>query len=161
MAVTVELTGSEYIQAMMVGCMRMAQNRRDGRSHAHGASASEAEQMHIIGAVGEACVAKYLNTFWLGTGKFRGPDVGTIQVRSRSKAHYQLILHEGDADDDIFVSVFVSEGVGELRGWLRGFEGKQSRYWSDPAGSRPAYFVPNDALHPMGSLLASLRGEAA
>lgn len=155
METTVELDGSEYLQAMFAGCMRAAQNRKLGRRHAFGASAADSEQCHITGAVGEACVAKLLNSYWLGVGKFRGPDVGTLQVRTRSKPHYRLILHKEDADEDVFVSVYASEGVGVVRGWIYGRDGKRDAWWSDPAGGRAAYFVPNEALNPMSEFPTS------
>ena len=148
--VTVSLDGSEYLQAMIVGCMRASQNRAVGRKNAFGATADASEQLHITGAVGEACVAKLMNSYWLGVGKFRGPDVAALQVRTRSKSHYRLIIHKEDSDSDIFVSVYASEGVGVVRGWITGAEAKKTDYWEDPAGGRPAFFVPNEALRPMG-----------
>lgn len=155
--VTVELDGSEYLQAMLVGCMRAAQNRRRGRQQAYGATAANSEQCHITGAVGEACVAKFLNRYWLGVGTFRGPDVGGVQVRARSKASYQLILHKEDADDDIFVLVIACEGVGIVRGWIYGRDGKLDDHWADPANGRPAYFVPSEKLRPMSEFPAQRR----
>ena len=154
MDIPVELDWSEYLQAMQVGCLRAVQNRKLRRRHAHGASSHDAEQCHITGAVGEAMVAKYLRTFWLGVGAFRGPDVGNMQVRTRTKLTYRMILHAQDHDDDVFVSVYASEGAGLIRGWIRGRDGKRPEWWSDPAGGRPAYFVPNEALHPMSDLVA-------
>jgi hypothetical protein len=151
-AVVVKLDGSEYLHAMIAGCMRASQNRKLNRRHAHGASAGDSEQCHITGAVGEACVAKMLKSYWLGVGKFRGPDVSNIQVRTRSKPHHSLILHREDSDSDVFVSVYAAEGVGEVRGWIYGRDGKREEFWSDPASGRPAFFVPNEALRPIEEL---------
>lgn len=151
--VRVALVGSEYLSAMHIGCMRRSQDRRLDRKDAYGASADNGEALDILGAVGEACVAKYLNQFWLGLGTFRGPDVSNFQVRTRSHEHYDLILHPKDNDDDIFILVYASKGVGLLSGWLYGREGKKPEYWKDPSKKkRFAYFVPKSVLHGMDTL---------
>jgi hypothetical protein len=33
-------------------------------------------------------------------------------------------------------------------GFLKAVEGKIDKYWSDPAGGRPAFFVPYDDMRP-------------
>lgn len=153
MSVRIELNSSEYLQAMNVGCMRACQDRRDRRSHVYGARPEDAEMLDIRGAVGEACVAKYLGVFWLGVGVFGGDDVGEYQVRSTAFSRGDLRLHPKDHDDRPYISVYVCEGVGIIHGWLYGREGKQERYWRDPTGkNRPAFFVPADELRSMEEL---------
>jgi hypothetical protein len=147
--IVVRLDGSEYLQAMNVGTMRSSNARAAGRAAYHGISNENAEQSDITGAVGEACVAKHLNCFWLGIGVFRGPDVGTVQVRTCSKPTGRLILHESDGDGDVFVSVYAARGEGTIRGWAYGSDVKKPEYWQDPAGGRPAFFFPNELLRPM------------
>jgi hypothetical protein len=151
-SVTVALDTSEYYMAMQAGCMRQVQNRKIGRPHYYGAPPDRAEQFHINGSVGEACVAKYLNKYWLGKGTFGGSDVEDYEVRSTSRPDGDLILHDYDKDDRPYISVYVSEGVGVIRGWIMGAEGKRKEFWKDPAKGRPAYFVPTSKLRPMKSL---------
>jgi hypothetical protein len=152
MAVTVKLDSSEYYMAMQSGCMRQVQNRSIGRPHYYGAPTDRAEQFHINGSVGEACVAKHLGKYWLGTGTFGGSDVEQYEVRSTSRPDGDLILHDYDKDDRPYISVYVSEGVGVIRGWLLGKEGKKKEFWRDPAKGRPAYFVPTSRLRPIDTL---------
>lgn len=151
--VKVALNGSEYLQAMNVGIMRSAQDRKLNRQHTYGAQREDAEALDIRGAVGEALVAKHLNVFWLGTGVFRGDDVGEFQVRaSRHKPPF-LRLHPKDDDTRAYISVYVCEGAGEIYGWIDGKDGKQERYWSDRWNNgRPAYWVPCADLRPMSEI---------
>lgn len=153
----VELNSSEYLQAMIVGCMRACQDRRDGRRHTYRARPEDAEMLDIRGAVGEACVAKYLGQYWLGVGTFGGDDVGQYQVRATGWKEGTLRLHPKDRDDRPYISVYVCEGRGVIHGWLTGAEGKQQRYWSDPTRQgRPAFFIPSSDLHPMEELTAPI-----
>ena len=150
--VKVTLNDTEYAQALNVGTMRQVENRKLGRQHAYGAKPEEAEEKHIIGAVGEAIVAKYFNVFWLGVGKFRGPDVGILQVRATDLEDGRLVINKKDDDDAIFILVYVVEGVGTIRGWLRGGDGKRDEY-REAHGGRPAtHFVPLDRLRCISEL---------
>lgn len=149
----VELNSSEYLQAMLVGCMRACQDRRDRRQHTYQARPEDAEMFDIRGAVGEAIVAKYLGAYWLGVGTFGGDDVARYQVRATGWRDGTLRLHPKDADDRAYISVYVCEGRGQIHGWLWGHEGKQEQFWADPTGkNRPAYFVPAKFLHDMEEL---------
>lgn len=83
----------------------------------------------------------------------RGPDAGTdlenIQVRTRSKSHYELIIHPDDLDGAKFFLVVptIDPFTFNIVGWFYGRDGKDNKYWQDPAGGRPAYFIPQWALH--------------
>lgn len=152
-ATRVELTSSEYLQAMVVGCMRCCEDRKLGRRHAYGARRQDAELHDIVGAIGEAVVAKYLGAFWLGTGTFRGHDVATYQVRSTKYDPPFLCLHSKDDDDKAYICTHVCEGVGVIHGWMYGSEGKAERYFSDRwKNGRPAFWVPHTDLHPIEEL---------
>ena len=149
----VDLDHMEYMAAMHVGLMRSCNGRKLGLQHAHGADNGDTEAMNIPGAVGEALVAKFFNVWWGGYGDVGGADVANIQVRTHTTPGYRLILHPTDRDTDIFVSVLVQQGRGRLVGWIRGEDGKRRDYWQDPTGTgRPAFFVPNSALLPIGRL---------
>lgn len=144
--VEVNLTPSEMIQGAMVGVVRQLQNLKNSNRPAYGAGKSNDWQLHIEGALGEMVIAKHLNLFW-GKGLLRGDDVGDVQVRTRSSHNYDLIVHKGDPDDKQFWLVTGANGKYRVRGWLLGLEAKQVRFWSDPAGGRPAYFVPARELN--------------
>lgn len=152
-AIRVELSSSEYLQAMQVGIMRSCEDRKKNRGHAYGARREDAEMLDIRGAVGEAVVAKHLNVYWLGTGRFGGDDVGQYQVRSSGWNPPFLCAHPKDIDDKPYISVYVCEGVGLIYGWMLGAEAKQPRYWADKWNNkRPAFWVPHDHLRPMEEL---------
>ncbi len=151
--IKVELTSSEYLQAMSVGAMRCCQDRSNNCAHTYGARREDAEAWSIRGAVGEAIVAKYLNVFWLGVGIMRGDDVGQYQVRATGWPTGDLRLHDRDDDEKPYISVYVCEGAGVIHGWLYGRDGKNKKFWRDPTGkNRPAYFVPSNELHSIETL---------
>lgn len=152
MSVTVELTDSEYLHALIAGCMRRVAARQAGRKNYYGADAADAELLDILGAVGEACVAKHLGLFWLGAGQFRGDDVGIYQVRSTKYESGHLVLNKADAPDKVFILVTVNCGVGKLRGWVWAKDGQQERYWQDKSGRGGAFYVPQSDLLSMAEL---------
>ena len=143
----VELTPWEMLLAAQAGVMRQVENKKLGRRPAYGAGSAQDWQLNIEGALGEYALAKHLGLYWSGKGKLRAADVGDVDVRTRSKPHYELILHDDDPDDRIFWLLTGVYGRYEVRGWIQGRDGKRPEYWSDPAGGRPAYFVPQSALN--------------
>jgi len=154
-AVTIKLGYGQLSMASHVAVMRRASNMLKQIAPKHGATNGEGSwEIDINGCCAELAVARYLNLFWCGAlNNFRARDVGgLVDVRSRSKHHYQLILHPDDPDDVPFVLVWAHPPDFELTGWLLAREGKQQEFWSDPAGGRPAFFVPKERLHPMAAL---------
>ena len=101
--------------------------------------------------MGELALSKFLNVYCSGKGGFRMPDVDEVDVRTRSKDFYELILHPDDPDDRIFWLVTGFNGTYKIRGWIKAKDGKKDEYWNDPykkkfGKSRPAFFVPHSAL---------------
>lgn len=143
----IELTPAEIMLGAEAGVMRQVENLKIGRKPAYGAGTENDWQLHIEGCLAEMAMAKYLGVYWAGKGKLRHPDVGDMDVRTRSKSHYRLILHKEDPDDRVFWLMCGVNGKYDVVGWIRGRDGKQEQYWSDPAGGRPAYFVPQEHLH--------------
>jgi hypothetical protein len=158
MSADVKLTFDEFFHAALVGVTRQIDNLRNRRVNRYGATDDEAWRLHIEGAAGEMAVAKYIGKFWSGNlGNLRAADVGDhLQVRTRAGGYTSLILHPSDPDDDIFVLVMGRAPSFCLQGWLRGGQGKHQSYWRDPAGGRPAFFVPLDVLEPIATLKAAL-----
>ena len=151
--IRVTLTWHEFFRAAQTGVTRQIQNLAKGRQDFNGAPEERGWQFHIEGACGECAVARALNQYWSGNlGDLKADDVGALQVRTRRLHDYGLILHKKDPDDRIFVLVTGVAPELWVRGWLYAHEGKLEKWWSDPAGGRPAYFVPASALHPMHRL---------
>ena len=95
--------------------------------------------------MGEAALAKFLGIFW-SMGEKGGDDVGEHQVRTTSGHNNRLIVHDNDKDDARFYLVTGVNGTYTIRGWILGRDAKSKRFWSDPTGNRPAYFVPQSEL---------------
>lgn len=141
------LDPSEMLLAAQCGIMRQVENCKKERKGFYGAGNHNDWQLHIEGCLGEFALSKFLGIFWNGKGSLRAPDVGQVDVRTRSKDSYELILHPNDLDDRQFWLLTGFNGHYKVRGWIHGWEGKKPEYWKDPAGGRPAFFVPHHALH--------------
>lgn len=149
----IELNTSQIFQAALVGIMRQTQNLKHDRKPAYGAGRDNDWQLNIEGCLGEFSVALYLRTFWDGKlGALTPGDVGALEVRTTAGENNRLIVHPDDQDKAIFILVTGCNGVYDLRGWIKGVSAKKDQYWTDPAGGRPAFFIPQHALEPMETL---------
>jgi len=127
---------------------RQIEALRQHRPDRHGFDGEDGWTIHIEGAAGEMAVAKLRNRYWNGSvNTFKtGGDVGAVQVRTRSKAHYDLIVRDDDRNDDAFFLVIGSIPVFDVVGWIKGRDAKRPE-WLQTYGERPpAYFVPQSAL---------------
>ena len=121
---------------------------------------SKALDIHLLGAAGEVAVASYLNLkgeLFKETEAKRGScDLpGNVDVKTRSRHSYDLIVQRHDKADKKFVLVTVENQQTLIHGWCYGREAMKEEYWADPARGRPAYFVPKEALHSMDALLVA------
>jgi hypothetical protein len=155
----VRLKRSEFLYAAKIGVTRHVEDKINGRKNQNGAGRGDEWRHDTVGALGEMAVAKYLGIYWNGNlGDLGAADVGSLEVRACSEVGYRLILHEpeeGDDPDALFIHAVVSEDLFpqiRLGGWIRAENGQREKYWSDPAGGRPAYFVPSGDLHPMDKI---------
>lgn len=154
MGVKVDLSWYELELAVNVGSRRQMESIRKNLQDAHGYNGEDGWTKHIEGACGEMVVAKLLGMYWDGSvNTFKRPDVGTIQVRTRSKSTYDLIVRPNDEDDSIFVLVTGVAPSFEVVGFIRGGDAKQEA-WSESYGDRPsAFFVPQESLMPIENLV--------
>lgn len=137
----VHLEAFECRMAAEVGLRR--QLAKLGQHDAHGFN-GDGWGIHIEGAAGELAVAKALNLYWSGSvDTFKvGGDVGSLQVRTRSRSDYDLIVRAADRDGDLFVLVTGKMPDLWVRGWMYGKEAKSSEF-EQTYGDRPkAWFVP-------------------
>jgi hypothetical protein len=152
-------TAEERQAAMEEGMRRQSVNEAKGlRGRNGGASfGSKALEIHLLGAAGEMAVASYLGMksfLYQATEAERGSDdLPGIDVKTRSKASYDLIVQRQSDPNRKFVLVTIENRQTLLHGWCYGHEGIKEIYWADPARGRPAYFVPQSALRPMEALL--------
>jgi hypothetical protein len=139
----------------MVGLTRQIDNIRAGRQDAYGHE-GDPWGSHVRGAMAEKTIAKYLRRYWSGNlGDLHAADVSQrLQVRSSLHANARLIVHPspGDQSDHAYVLVIGDWPRYRICGWLWGYEAQQDRWWDDPKGNRPAFFVPQLELHSIDSL---------
>ena len=146
---------------MEEGMRRQGVNEAKGLRGRNGGAwkGSKALDIHLLGAAGEVAVASYLGLkehLFKETEARRGSDdLPGIDVKTRSKASYDLIVQKREDPKKVFVMVTIENQQTLLHGWCYGHEAMQEQYWADPARGRPAYFVPKEALHSMDTLLDS------
>lgn len=84
------------------------------------------------------------------------PDLGNfIDVKGVERPHHSLIVQKDDEEDFAFLLVDGSLHPDYLIvGWIWGREAKSDRFWKDPTGHRPAFFVARSSLRPATELLS-------
>ena len=152
-------TDEERRLAMEEGHRRQAVNEARGlRGRNRGPwQGDKALQAHLLGAAGEMAVASYLG---LKHGLFQEKEAkrgsadlpGNIDVKTRSKHLYDLIVQRSESQEKRFVLVTIENQKTLLHGWCYGEEAMQDRFWADPARGRPAFFMPQSELRSMESL---------
>ena len=152
-------TEEERQQAVAEGLRRQGFNESKGLRGRNGGAwkGSKALDIHLLGAAGEVAVASYLGLkehLFKETEAKRGScDMpGNIDVKTRSKSAYDLIVQKGEDGQRIFVLVTIERQETLIWGWCYGYEALQERFWADPARGRPAFFVPKEFLHSMETL---------
>lgn len=151
-------TPEERRLAMEEGMRRQAVNEARGlRGRNRGPRfGDKALQVHLLGAAGEVAVASYLGIkhelFKEKEARRDSDDLPGIDVKTRSKSHYDLIVQKGADPRKKYVLVTIENQKTLLHGWCYGEEAMQEKFWADPARGRPAYFVGQSFLHSMESL---------
>jgi hypothetical protein len=117
----------------------------------------KALEVHLLGAAGEMAVASYLglkHELYKEVEAKRGSDdLPGIDVKTRSKHKYDLIVQRHEDPRKKFVLVTIENQKTLIHGWCYGHEAMQEQYWADPARGRPAYFIEKTNLRPIETLL--------
>ena len=147
MSKKIVLTESEITIASTVGIKRQLECIRNKLQDKHGHDGA-GWNLHVEGACGELVVAKALGLYWDGSvNTFKtGDDVPGLQVRTRSKDWYELIIRKDDDPDAKFVLVTGVCPVYRIHGWMLGSDAMQEKWLKEYGGREAAYFVPQDAL---------------
>ena len=146
--ITVELMPYELDLAKYIGTKRYEEAIRQGKKDCHGFK-GDGLSIHINGASGELAFAKCLNLYYSGSvNTFKeGGDVGEIQIRTRSRDDYDLIVRRHDRDNDIFVLVIGGDCTFNIYGYILGKDAKRQEFYQT-YGNRPgAFFVPKERLN--------------
>ena len=157
--IEVRLNSSQLYQAANVGVIRQVRNITDNRKPRYEAGNQNDWQLHIEGCCAEMVVAQHLGLFWDGNiGILSAGDVGDLEVRSTQHSSGRLILHPKDKDQSKYILVTGVNGIYQIHGWILGEDGKQQKFWEDPTGRRPAFFIPKENLNDINSI-SDLRTE--
>lgn len=157
--IVVRLAPFELEMAAMVGGRRQNEAFARGLGEKYNGNGQDekgdAYDRHIVGVAGEIAVARVLDKYWNGSvNTFKvGADVGdSIQVRTRRRSGYDLVVRGNDRDDDYFVLVIEQMPALKVMGWMRGGAAKEERWLQSYGGGARAYFVPATELRPIDML---------
>ena len=156
--IEIVFTAEERRLAMEEGVRRQSVNEAKGlRGRNNGPTfGGKALEVHLLGAAGEMAVASYMglkeHLYAEKEAKRGSCDLPGIDVKTRSKASYDLIVQKREDPRKKFVLVTIENQKTLLHGWCYGEEAMQERFWADPARGRPAYFMPKEHLRPMETL---------
>ena len=152
-------TAEERRLAMEEGIRRQSVNEAKGlRGRNKGPRfGDKALEVHLLGAAGEMAVASYMGLkehLYTEKEARRGSDdlPGGIDVKTRSKHKYDLLVQRNENPSRKFVLVTIQDQKTLIHGWAFGEDCMKEQFWADPARGRPAYFVPQSELRSMESL---------
>ncbi len=159
---TMELTASEMVMAALVGVHRHVAAIKRGLPDKYGMDGL-GWNAHVEGACGELAVAKCMGRFWSGTvNSFKEADItGGLQVRTRSKPEYELIVRENDNPEHVYVLVTGIAPRLNVVGWIQGGDARRPDWWKEYGGRAGAWFVPQAELQPMHRLQEKIPEERA
>lgn len=151
----VTLTWHEAAMASHVGWMRQLAAIKAGKTDSHGYGGLGWSE-HIEGACGEMAVAKRLSVYWDGSiNTWKANDLPGLQVRTRSRHDYELIVRPDDDDQAVWVLVTGKCPEYRVRGWISGADAKQAEWLAGHGGRPAAYFVPVERLRSVSELSAT------
>lgn len=151
----ITLTTSELMTAAQVGVRRNISSIIKGNRSTHGADQDKLYQIHVEGACGELAFCRFANLYWPAkVDTYRSePDIDpNIEVKTRSRHDYELLVRKDDNPDSIFVLVTGIYGKYEVRGWMLGKDAMKDEYIQTHGGREAAFFVPQNKLLPWSSI---------
>lgn len=135
---------------------RQLVNQKKGLKGRNGgpADGDKALFFHKLGAAGELAVADYLQLrefLYQETEAKRGSSdlPPNIDIKTRSCHRYDLICQLDEKPGKTLVLVTIQNKITLLHGWIKSEDAMKEQWKKDPAGGRPAYFVPQSALLPL------------
>jgi hypothetical protein len=146
-------TGEQRQRARAEAFRRQALNEKQGRKgRNNGAEKGNlALRHHLLGAAGEMAVAALLgmeDKLYQETEAKRGSfDLPpNIDIKTRSRHYYDLIVQLDESPDKILVLVTVENRITLIHGWIKARDAMKEQWKKDPAKGRPAYFIPKTEL---------------
>ena len=151
--IKIDLTPAEMYMAASIGVARHIAACVKHSANAHGADNEHGWQYHIEGACGELAVAKALDIAWsptINTYKSAG-DVGLLEVRTRSRHDYELVVRENDKDATFILVTGVAPHL-IVRGWINAKDARMPEWFVSHANRPPQFYVPHAALFDLETL---------
>ena len=147
----VSLNWHEVAYAVRVGTQRTICSKAKGHKDNERAPENTNWTNSIEGACAEFAVAKHFKIYWpAGVNTFHAPDVHPdIQVRQTECRTNRLIVRDVDNFAHRFILAIGIAPTFKLVGWMVGEHALVPEWRDDPKGIGPAYFVPQEHLHPM------------
>lgn len=139
---------------------RQAQNEAKGLRGRNKApdKGEKALKMHLLGCLGEVAVAELLglqeHLFQAETAVRGTADLpGNIEVKTRSKHNYDLLVQLDDDPNKVFVLVTHEGGdTTQVWGWIHGRDAARKEWIREFVRGRPCYAVPQKALNSIESI---------
>jgi hypothetical protein len=156
MPLTFAFTPDQRQRARAEAFRRQAINEQQCRkSRNNGGEKAEKGELalryHLLGAAGEMAVAvmlgmedKLYQEAEAKRGSFDLPP--NIDIKTRSKHYYDLIVQLDESPDKILVLVTIQNRITLIHGWMQAADAMKEQWKKDPAGGRLAYFVPKTEL---------------
>ncbi len=155
MGTEVTLSWHEAAMGNCIGSLRQLSAVKAGKHDCHGYD-GEGWSEHIEGACGEIAVAKLLGIFWDGSvNAWKASDLPGLQVRTRSRHDYDLIVRPSDDDHASWVLVTGRCPHYRVHGWITGAAAKRPEFLKNYGGRPAAYFVPASELRRMDEMQAT------
>ncbi len=155
----VHLTWAQVAMAAGVGVWRHSAALQAGRKDRREELEEKGWLIHIEGAIGEYAAALAIGVPWEATVNTfkRVGDLGSVEVRTRSKDWHELQVRPDDPLDRPYVLVTGTPPIYTVRGWVWGHEAEEKGRKLDPGDKgMPAWFVPQEGLRPIDDELRRL-----
>ena len=162
--VEITLSPEKLALANAEACRRQQENEAKGLRGRNKApdKGEKALKLHRLGCIGEVAVAEYLGLqehLFSAESAVRGSEdlPGNIEVKTRSKHSYDLLVQFSDDPGKIFVLATHEGGsMTQIRGWIRGCDAMRKEWVREFVRGRPCYAVPQAALSPASTIKDSL-----
>jgi len=146
---------TDFILAVKHAEIRMLESDKKGLNHSTTYKRTLEERLieETVGILGELAVFNFLGQGKLMINTFHKiADAGKdVECRATHHQNGSLIVRDNDDDNRRYILVTVNRNEATLHGWMFGHEAKQKQFERNPNNYRPAWFVPQDNLHSMGS----------
>jgi hypothetical protein len=148
--IEVVLSPQEMYQSGLVGFRRNLEAICRGRKPRFPErQAGELFGYHILGAMAELAVAKYLDKYWsFHVNRFASGDVGDYEVRYSQRSDLKI----RERDKGTIISVSGYPPIFLINGFIDAIEAKRIVEPSSPRSGPPAYFLPHKFLHEIKDL---------